>query len=140
MLLTRIYTIIACFAAACIATAPIMSDAVAEEAIYGAIDLTGKARASWNLNPPGYSNTMVCNVNGDDGWLALRSGPGTNFSIKRKFYRLALFAVDTSRRSGHWVRVSDVSRSFNPEGIPMDYINYNISGWAHDGFLCDFLD
>ncbi len=48
----------------------------AEYATYGEVELTGLAREnSWPLNPPGNDNAMVCNVNGPDGFLAIRAEP-----------------------------------------------------------------
>jgi hypothetical protein len=65
--------------------------AVAETAVYGTVDLTGLANKDWPLNP-GFKtqNRMVCNVNGPDGFLTIRSGPGSDFKSVRKLNRLAI--------------------------------------------------
>ena len=41
---------------------------------------------------------MVCNVNGPDGFLSIRSGPGSDFEAVRKLKRLAIVEVDDSER------------------------------------------
>lgn len=117
-----------------------MAPASAEERTYGAVELTGLARNSWHLNPAGESNAMVCNVNGPDGWVAIRSGPGTGYAARRKLKRLAVLVVDTSQRQGRWVRVTTAYRTFTPDGDRQRRKTLHVSGWAHDGYLCDFLD
>lgn len=113
----------------------------AETANYGRIDLTGLARDnSWPFNPPDLNFVMVCNVNGPDGFLSVRSGPGTEHKIKRKLSRLAILTVDTTNRRGNWVRVVDAHRSHTKDGVPQEYKSLHVSGWAHDGYLCGFLD
>ncbi len=112
----------------------------AEERTYGEVDLTGLARNSWHLNPAGESNAMVCNVNGPDGWVAIRSGPGTGFAANRKLKRLAILVVDTSQRQGRWVRVTTAYRNHTTNGRRQAHKTLHVSGWAHDGYLCDFLD
>lgn len=114
--------------------------ASAEERTYGAVELTGLARNSWHLNPAGENTTMACNVNGPDGWVAVRSGPGTGYQAKRKLKRLAAIVVDTSQRQGHWVRVTTAFRTFTTDGDRQRRKTLHVSGWAHDGYLCDFLD
>ncbi|MEM1161988.1 MAG: hypothetical protein AAGJ28_13725, partial [Pseudomonadota bacterium] len=91
-----IKTLFATLVVALATTLP-MAPAKAEEASYGAIELTGLARASWGLNPPGVASAMVCNVNGPDGFLSVRSGPGTSHAVKRRLKRLATLDVDTSQ-------------------------------------------
>lgn len=112
----------------------------AEMASYGRVELNGLARESWPYNPAGLSNAMVCNVNGPDGWLAVRSGPGADFTAERKLKRLAIVEVDTRQRRGHWVRVVTAYRTHSPDGQPQEMRALPVSGWAHDGYLCDFLD
>lgn len=112
----------------------------AEMASYGTVDLTGLARVNWPLNPPGESYAMVCNVNGPDGFLSVRSGPGTDFKILRRLERLAVVTVDTAERRGHWVRVISAHRTTTRDGAPIAYRDLHVSGWAHDGYLCDFID
>lgn len=112
---------------------------VAEQAEYGAVWLSGLGRDSWPLNPAGPSQAMVCNVNGPDGFLSIRSGPGTDYAQNRALKRLATITVDTSDRRGRWVRVLDAYRDVSPEGKPQNYVSLSVTGWAHDGYLCDFI-
>lgn len=112
----------------------------AETASYGRIELTGLARESWPLNPAGQMSAMVCNVNGPDGFLSVRAGPGTGHEIKRRLKRLAIIEVDTSQRRGNWIRVLTANRTHTPDGVPQDFKSLHVSGWAHDGYLCDFID
>jgi len=105
--------------------------AVAEDASYGAIDLTGLARED---------NAMVCNVNGPDGYLTIRAEPSSKSAPMRKLNRLAIVVVDTRVRDGNWVRVITAYRTHNKHGERQALKNLPVSGWAHDGYLCDFLD
>lgn len=125
---------------AVIATAISATAAMAEEATYGAVDLTGLARNSWSSNPPGESNAMVCNVNGPDGFLTVRDAPASGAAAMRKLERLAIVVVDTSDRQGHWIRVLSAHRTHTTEGQPQAFKALPVAGWAHDGYLCDFLD
>ena len=118
-----------------------VGDALAERADYGQIELTGLARdVSWPLNAPGVSNAMVCNVNGPDGFLSIRSGPATSYRAVRKLKRLATVEVDTSQRQGRWVRVRTAYRTFTPDGRAQGYKDLSVSGWAHDRYLCSYID
>jgi len=86
--------------------------AQAETRTYGRVDLGGLARdTDWPYNAPGLSYAMVCNVNGPDGFLSV-----------------------------HWVRVIDGHRTHTKDGVPQDFKPLTVSGWAHDGFLCSFID
>jgi len=115
--------------------------AVAEERSYGAVYLSGLARDSdWPYNAAGISSAMVCNVNGPDGFLSVRSGPGTEYEQVRAFNRLAILEVDTTNRRGNWVRVVDGSRTHTKDGAPQAYNHLAVQGWAHDGYLCSFVD
>jgi len=121
---------------AALCAAPVM----AEEAVYGAVDLTGLGRDSWPLNPSFQThNAMVCNVNGPEGFLSIRSGPGTDFKAVRKLNRLAIVEVDDSERRGRWVRVVNAYRTVTPQGRDTAYKPLPVQGWAHDGYLCDFI-
>ena len=113
----------------------------AEEATYGEIDLTGLARNSWGYNAPGSDSAMVCNVNGPDGYLTIRNGPGSDYASNRKLNRLAILDIDTSDRDGHWVWVNTAYRTHTKNGrrLAKDKDLY-VTGWAHDSYLCDFLD
>lgn len=113
----------------------------AEYATYGTVELTGLSREmSWPANPPGPANAMVCNVSGPDGFLAVREGPGSEYPIRRKLKRLAVLHVDTGQRRGHWVRVTGASRSTDSQGRQIPPRELAVTGWAHDGYLCGFLD
>lgn len=111
----------------------------AENASYGEVWLSGLARDSWPFNPPGAQLAMVCNVNGPDGFLSVRAGPGTQFDIRRKLNRLAILEVDTSKRAGRWVAVTTAYRTVTKDGVGQAARSLHVSGWAHDGFLCDFV-
>ena len=117
------------------------SPSLAEEATYGSVDLTGLARNSFGYNPPGLDNVMVCNVNGPDGFLTIRNGPGTNYASNRKLNRLAILEVDTGDRQGRWIWVNTAYRTHTKNGRRLANIkDLHVTGWAHDGYLCDFLD
>ena len=121
--------------------APLMAmPAFAETATYGSIDLTGLSRASWHLNPVGESNSMVCNVNGQDGFVTIRSKPSSNSPSARKLKRLAIIVVDTSQRKGNWIRVVSAHRNHSVAGRRQTFKDLPVQGWVHDDFLCDFLD
>ena len=115
--------------------------ALAEQAVYGVIELTGLSReVSWPYNPPGESYAMVCDANGPGGFLNIRGGPGMQHPVQRKLKRLAILTVDTARRQGHWVRVLDAHRDHSAAGMPQAHRSLAVSGWAHDDHLCSFLD
>jgi len=115
--------------------------ALAEYARYEQITLTGLARESWSLNPEGLHFAMVCNVNGPDGFLSVRAGPGTDHKVNRRLKRLAIVEVDTRARQGNWVQVVTAFRTFTPKGKPLQANkDLHVTGWAHDSYLCDFID
>ena len=115
--------------------------AFAEEASYGNVELTGLARDSWALNPAGESNAMVCNVNGPDGFLTLRTRPSSNSPSARKLNRLAIVVVDTTQREGNWILVVNSYRTHSKDGTRLANVKeLPVTGWAHDDYLCDFLD
>lgn len=118
----------------------LLSFASAETRTYGSVDLTGLARASWNLNPLGESNAMVCNVNGPDGFLTIRAQPNSSSKAKRRLKRLAIVVIDTRERVGKWVKVVTANRTHSINGRPQQFKNLHVSGWAHSNFLCDFID
>ena len=125
---------------AAVAAATLAKSAVAEQATYGAVELTGLARNSWPLNPPGESNTMVCNVNGPGGFLTIREAPTSQSASARKLERLAIIVVDTGERQGNWIRVLSAHRTHTTDGQRQDHKALPVYGWAHDNYLCDFLD
>ena len=117
-----------------------LSPAAGEMRSYGAIDLTGLSRNDWHLNLLGETNTMVCNVNGPDGFLTIRDAPTSNSPANRKLNRLAIVVVDTGIVQGNWVRVVTAYRTHTSDGRPQAYKDLHVSGWAHTGYLCDYLD
>ena len=127
-------------AATALISTMLVSYAGAETRTYGSIDLTGLARASWDLNPLGESNAMVCNVNGPDGFLTIRARPNSNSKANRRLKRLAIVVVDTRERAGKWVKVVTANRTHSPNGRPQQFKNLHVTGWAHSNYLCDFLD
>lgn len=115
--------------------------AAAEYATYGSVELTGLAReVSWPANPPGMSNVMVCNVNGPDGFLAIRTGPLADYPAVRKLKRLAVLFVDTSQQINGWVYVAGAYRNNDSNGRRIPFKDLPVTGWAHSDHLCDFLD
>ena len=123
--------------AACILASPV----AAETANYGRISLEGLARdTAWPFNPAGQSYAMVCNVNGPDGFLTIRKEPNSNSASMRKFNRLVVVEVDTRQRVGNWVRVIGGYRNHDKNGNAQDFKNLPVTGWAHDGYLCSFID
>ncbi|WP_299411792.1 hypothetical protein [uncultured Sulfitobacter sp.] len=119
--------------AAALAAAP----ASAERATYGDVYLNGLLRDQPTRQ--GRHAAMVCNVNGPDGYLSIRSGPGSDFKAVRKLKRLAVVAVDAGERRGRWIRVLGAHRDTTPEGRARNYRDLPVQGWAHDGYLCDFI-
>lgn len=113
--------------------------ATAERALYGEVQLDGLARISWPLSSIAQLDTMVCNVNGPDGFLTVRSGPDVSFAKVRAFNRLAILRVDISQRRGNWVWVVDGYRSVSKHGVLQAGKPLPVQGWAHDGYLCDFI-
>jgi hypothetical protein len=110
----------------------------AEQAVYGEVELSGLARISWPLSSVALLDAMVCNVNGPDGFLTVRTGPGSDFSKARAFNRLAILTVDITRRQGNWIRIVDGYRKVTKNGISQPLKHLPVVGWAHDGYLCDF--
>ncbi len=117
-----------------------VTPSMAEQATYGEVDLLGLAKKDWPLNPPGKDNTMVCNVKGRNGSIAIHAGPGTEHPINRKLKRLAIVVVDNTQRSGPWVKVVTAHREHTPEGKRQRPRKLHVTGWAHTGFLCAFHD
>lgn len=106
----------------------------------GEVWLNGLARESWDYNPPGQSNTMVCNVKNSESFLSVRSGPGTQYQIRRNLKRLAIVVVDTRYRVGNWVKVVTAYRTVSVNGESLNQVkDLHVSGWAYDQYLCDFI-
>ncbi|MDG1352919.1 MAG: hypothetical protein P8P70_07095 [Sulfitobacter sp.] len=114
--------------------------AVAETAVYGEVELMGLDRGNWPLNPSFATQlSMVCNVNGPDGFLSIRSGPGSEFKAVRKLKRLAIVEVNAKERRGRWLRVLHAYRQVSAGGRGIPLRELPVQGWAHDGYLCAFL-
>jgi hypothetical protein len=112
----------------------------AEQATYGAVELTGLASRDWHLNPPGPDNTMVCNLKSAKAALPVRAGPGDQHPVRRSFHRLAILVVDTRNREGPWIRVTSAHRTHTPQGKRIKFKPLPVKGWADSRFLCGFLD
>ena len=112
----------------------------AEQTFVGEVSLEGLARESWPLNTHSYrQNGMVCNVNGPDGFLTIREGPGAEYAATRKLNRLAIVEVVPTERRGRWVRVVHAYRTVTKDGVSQNVKQLPVQGWAHDGYLCDFI-
>jgi hypothetical protein len=124
-----------------IALALLVSTAAsAEYANYGSVELKGLARNTWNYEQPGVFYAMVCNVNGRDGFLSVRQCDSTRCKIERNLKRLAIVTVDTRYRNGNWVYVTDAFREHSEDGDRLlNSKPLTVSGWAHDGYLCNFM-
>ena len=114
----------------------------AEWATYENVELYGLSRdGSWNEVGSKYRYSMVCNVNGDDGFLSVRSCASTDCKIKRNLKRLATVRVNITqtKQNGNWVRVTTAFRTHTEDGFQYDETkDLHVSGWAHTGYLCDF--
>ena len=124
----------AALATACLSSGP----AHAEFAVYGEVELAGLARVNWPLSRIAQLDAMVCNVNGPDGFLTVRSGPDTSYPKVRAFNRLAILTVDIREWSGNWVRIVDGYRTVTKNGRSQQLKELPVYGWAHTGYLCDF--
>lgn len=78
-------------------------------------------------------------MNGPDGFLSIRSGPGSDFKAVLKLNRLAIVEVDDSERRGRWVRVMYAYRTVSPQDHSVPLKQLPVQGWAHDGYLCSFI-
>lgn len=134
-MICKLFRYVAGMAALCLTALP----ASAEEAVYGEVVLTGLARQSWMLPGSAVQDVMVCNLDGPDGFLTIRAGPGKDYPKVRAFHRLATLTVDVGALRGRWVRVVDGGRSVTKEGAGQQYTHLPVQGWAHDGYLCSFL-
>lgn len=120
-------------------TLVLSASAHAEYTRYNAVQLQGLSRNTGSINPPGLADVMVCNVNGADGWLAVRDGAGTGYPINRKLERLAIVTVDSEYHYGHWIYVRTAYRTHNTNGVELASTkDLHVTGWVHDGYLCDF--
>ncbi|WP_370400845.1 SH3 domain-containing protein [Sulfitobacter sp. JB4-11] len=110
----------------------------AEYAVYGEVELAGLARENWQYSTVALLDAMVCNVNGPDGFLTVRSGPDSSYAKVRAFNRLAILTVDIREQYGSWVRIVDGYRTVTQNGISQPVKELPVYGWAHTGYLCDF--
>lgn len=110
--------------------------AAAERGQFGEVFLNGLARDQPLI---GREAVMVCNVSAVDGFLSIRAGPGTQHGIVRKLKRLAVVEINASERRGRWVRVLSADRNVTPDGRGQAFKSLPVQGWAHDGYLCDFI-
>ena len=111
--------------------------ASSEQGNYGEIRLTGLAHPTWGVGDP-LATPVVCNVNGPDGWLAVRAGPGTQYEARRKLKRLVVFEVNTDERVGPWVKVWTAYRLTDSDGRRIAKKSLHVEGWAHTGYLCNW--
>jgi hypothetical protein len=95
---------------------------LAERAQYGSVMLVGLARDHWSLTGSSNAYAMVCNVNEPDGFLTVRSGPGTDFG------KVRALGQGCGRLSHHHQGRRTAARK-----------NLTVQGWAHDGYLCSFI-
>ena len=113
--------------------------AQAERATYGEVRLNDLARYQWDHRYPSLKQAMVCNVNGPDGFLSVRSGPSTGYSVERSLNRLAILTVDTGSIQGDWIRVETAYRSHTKNGWPLrESKSLHVYGWAHVDYMCAF--
>lgn len=120
-----------------VVAALLAAPAVAERGDFGEVYLNGLVRDQPESGTS--ENAMVCNVNGPDGYLSVRSGPGTQYKVRRNLKRFANVEYDPSSRQGRWVRILDAHRQTTTNGGPHPYKPLPVQGWAHDGYLCDFI-
>jgi hypothetical protein len=111
----------------------------AEYGRYGFVSLDGNSRDNGALKPPGFADVMVCDVNGPDGFLAVRTAPWIADNILRKIERLAIMRVDSQQRSGKWIYAREVFRTVDKFGFGVGGTkDLGASGWVHTDHLCDF--
>ncbi len=118
-------------------SAMLATSGMAETGNYGSVRLVGLAAPTWGEGDP-LATPMVCNVNGPDGWLAVRAGPGTEYEALRKLKRLVVFEVNTDQRSGPWVKVWTAYRLTDENGRRIQKKSLHVEGWAHSGYLCNW--
>ena len=112
--------------------------AFAETGRYGSVYLTGRAYLPIGS---GISYAMVCDVNGPDGFLSVRSQPLVANNIQRNLKRLAIVQVNANYRRGDWLPVLTAFRNHSEDGDRLaDQKNLHVSGWANINYLCDFID
>lgn len=115
--------------------------AMAEYQTYENVTLDGLSRdGSWSYEEPGPALVMVCNVNGPDGYLSIRTCASSKCATVDQLVRLTIIEVDTRYRKGHWVRVRSAYQTHDEDGFQYDETNeIPAEGWAHDGYMCDFV-
>lgn len=102
--------------------------------------IIGLARdGSFTLREGPWPTVMVCNLDDPQDYISVRTGPGEEHAIARSLNRFAVVVVDASQRQGNWVRVLGAGRTEDVHGDTVDPVDLPVTGWAHDGYLCDFL-
>ena len=79
----------------------------------------------------------VCNVNGPDDFMSVRSGPGTQYPTSGELERFANVTINSDERVGRWVRVLSADRNISKDGYDQKHVDLRVAGWAHQNFLCD---
>lgn len=114
------------------------NSAYAEYRTYGNVQLQGKTVDGANASASSALG-MVCNVNGPDGFLTIRSGPGSSYSSQRKLNRLAILTIGPASRQGMWVPVRTAQRTHSKDGYSIgENKSLHVTGWAHGNYICDF--
>lgn len=102
--------------------------------------LIGLARSgSFTVPQEAGFSVMVCNLSDPEDYLSIRRGPGTEYPVERSLNRFSFVAVDPNQRDGNWVRVLGAGRDTDVFGRQVPYVDLPVTGWAHDGYLCDYL-
>jgi len=83
---------------------------------------------------------MVCNVNGPDGFLTIRDGPGYSYSNARALNRLANVVLNISQRQGRRVKVLDAYPRVSKDGNKQAFKRLAIQGRVDDGYFCTFSE
>lgn len=115
-----------------------VGSAQAEYRSYGNVQLQGRSLDGPNARAQSALG-MVCNVNGPDGFLTIRSGPGSSYSAQRKLNRLATLTISPAGRQGSWVPVLTAGRTHSSDGYSIGQNkSLHVTGWAHGNYICDF--
>lgn len=110
----------------------------AEYRQYGDVILDGLTLDGANRNSKSHFS-MVCNVNGPDGFLSVRSGPGTKYKERRKLNRLARLTVNPRYQKNGWIPVETADRFYSKNGYSLSRSkSLHVEGWAHSNYICDY--
>lgn len=111
----------------------------AEYRQYGEVILDGLTVDGANRNSTTHY-AMVCNVNGPDGFLSIRSGPGAKYKARRKLNRLARLTVNPRYQKNGWVPVETADRFYSKNGYRLGRSkSLHVQGWAYGNYICDYL-